>query len=131
MVVGVMQVEISIEWSRSLKDKRSVVRSLRDVLHRHHLVSVAEVADQDLLNRAMIGVSMVSNSGAVIGACFDRVLERIRSVHECEVVWTGREILHGSCGSYSAHEDEELVGDLDADLVRRGELTIEAMETLD
>ena len=32
MVVGVMQVQIAIDWSQSLKDKRRVVKSLRDTL---------------------------------------------------------------------------------------------------
>ncbi|HIB63657.1 MAG TPA: DUF503 family protein, partial [Phycisphaerales bacterium] len=39
MIVGVMQVEIAIDWSQSLKDKRRVVKSLRDTLHHHHMVS--------------------------------------------------------------------------------------------
>ncbi len=42
--VGILQFELLIRQRRSLKDKRRVVRSVRDRLHREHLVSVAETA---------------------------------------------------------------------------------------
>ena len=79
MIVGVMQVEIAIDWSQSLKDKRRVVKSLRDTLHRHHMVSVSEVEDHEILNRATLGIAIVGVSGGAIGVTLDRVLERIRT----------------------------------------------------
>ena len=51
MVVGILQIEVSIDGSTSLKDKRRVVSSLKDRLHREHQVSVAEV---DLLERRFL-----------------------------------------------------------------------------
>ena len=73
MIVGVMQVEIAIDWSQSLKDKRRVVKSLRDTLHRHHMVSVSEVEDHEILTRAALGVAIVGVSGGAIGATLDRL----------------------------------------------------------
>jgi uncharacterized protein YlxP (DUF503 family) len=65
MFVGVMRFTLGIVGSRSLKDKRSVVRSLKErVQHRLHL-SIAEVALLDNPRRAAFGVACVSNSKTV------------------------------------------------------------------
>ena len=55
MIVGIMQVELRIEWAKSLKDKRRVVSSLKDRLHRNHQVSVAEIAPLDQCAQAVLG----------------------------------------------------------------------------
>lgn len=47
MVIGVLRASLSIPESHSLKDKRSVLRSLRDRILHHMNVSVAEVGKQD------------------------------------------------------------------------------------
>jgi uncharacterized protein YlxP (DUF503 family) len=128
MIVGVMQVEIAIDWSQSLKDKRRVVKSLRDTLHRYHMVSVSEVEDHEILNHATLGIVIVGVSGGAIGVTLDRVLERIRSVHDCELTRTSREIHHGwgaSFGDYThdqldPHSDAEF-GDLQTTLIERGQ----------
>lgn len=130
MVVGVMQAEIAIPWSRSLKDKRRVVRSLRDALHRHHMVSVSEVEDHEILTRASLGVAIVGVSGGAIGATLDRVLERIRSVPECELTHTSRQVHHGWGASFSAatrdrDEHEEDPGALRSELLARGQEQME------
>ncbi len=93
MVIGVMQIELDIPGAECLKDKRRVVHSVKDACHRHHMVSVGEVGALDVWNRAVLGVSMVSNSGMVAAQVLDRVLERVRSGYDCEVISTTREIV--------------------------------------
>jgi uncharacterized protein YlxP (DUF503 family) len=61
-VVGVLTLELRIEHAHSLKDKRQVVRSLKDRLRRGFNVSVAEIADHDLHNSAVLAVATVSTS---------------------------------------------------------------------
>ncbi|MBI2438238.1 MAG: DUF503 domain-containing protein [Lentisphaerae bacterium] len=48
MVIGLLEARISIPEARSLKDKRRVVRSLKDRILNRMNVSVAEVGEQDL-----------------------------------------------------------------------------------
>jgi len=55
-------LEIRIEAAASLKDKRQVVRSLKDKLRAHFNVAVAEVDHTDLWQRATIGVVSISDS---------------------------------------------------------------------
>lgn len=128
MVVAVMQVQLAIDWAESLKDKRSVVKSLRDTLHRHHMVSVAETDDRDIRNRATLGIAMVGSSGSVIGASLDRVLERIRANPDCELTHTSRDMLHtwGASFSASARPDDPEDATLEDTLRRRA---IDAMRT--
>lgn len=129
MVIGVMQVQLAIDWSESLKDKRRVVKSLRDALHRHHMASISEVEDHDILNRATLGVAVVGVSGGAIGVTLDRILERIRSNPDCELTHTSRELLHG-WGAHFGAGGEDGLGEnererLGEELIERGEAHLE------
>jgi uncharacterized protein YlxP (DUF503 family) len=63
-VVGVLTMELRIEQAHSLKEKRHVVRSLKDRLRGKFNVSVSEIEDQDLHNSAVIAAAIVSPSRA-------------------------------------------------------------------
>lgn len=62
MPIAHLTLEIRIEGSRSLKDKRHVVRSLKDKLRAAFNVSVAEIEEADLWQRATVAVVAVSGS---------------------------------------------------------------------
>lgn len=64
MVVGVMTWQLHMPESRSLKDKRHVVRSLKDRLRARFNVSAAETDHQELWQRAALTVAVVSNERA-------------------------------------------------------------------
>ena len=65
MTVGVLQVELSIPDAMSLKDKRRVVKSLKDRIAHGHNVSIAEVGALDEHRRSILGMAMVSNDKPV------------------------------------------------------------------
>ena len=62
MPVATLTLEIRIEHAHSLKDKRQVLRSLKDKLRRQFNVSVAELEETDLWQRATVGVVSISSS---------------------------------------------------------------------
>ena len=62
MPVALLTLEIRIEAARSLKDKRHVVRSLKDRLRANFNVAVSELDASDLWQRATIGVVGISGS---------------------------------------------------------------------
>jgi len=62
--IGVLTLELRIESSHSLKEKRHVVQSLKDRLRHKFNVSVAEIAHQDLWQRATIAAVTVSSDRA-------------------------------------------------------------------
>jgi uncharacterized protein YlxP (DUF503 family) len=62
LLIAFLTLELRIEGARSLKDKRQVVRSLKDRLRAKFNVAVAELDNSNLWQRATIGVVSVSDS---------------------------------------------------------------------
>ena len=62
MVVGMVTWELHLNGCQSLKDKRQILSSLKERLHRRFNVSVAETAHQDLWQRAELACCVVSES---------------------------------------------------------------------
>lgn len=95
MVVGVLQVELTIEWATSLKDKRRVVSSLKDRLHREHQVSVAEVGALEDCRVALLGITAASNSVPHCQGMLSRVLDKLRVARDCVLSNHRVEVLTG------------------------------------
>jgi uncharacterized protein len=93
MVVGVLTIELFVSESQSLKDKRQVLLSLKDRLHRKFNLSVAEVDEQDLWQKAVLGVACVANEGSHVNQVLGQALNLIKSVPAVEVVRTHMELL--------------------------------------
>src|SRR6266581_4935006 len=62
VLIAFLTLELRIEGAHSLKDKRQVVRSLKDRLRAHFNVAVAELDHTDLWQRATIGIVGISDS---------------------------------------------------------------------
>jgi hypothetical protein len=60
VIVGVISWELHLAACQSLKDKRAVLKSLKDRLHHRFNISVAETAHHDLWQRAELTASVVS-----------------------------------------------------------------------
>src|SRR5271154_6798424 len=63
MPIGLLTLEIHILDAQSLKDKRQVLRSLKDRLRAHFNVAVAELEHQELWQRSRVGVVTISSDG--------------------------------------------------------------------
>jgi len=121
MVVGVLQFELHIPGAESLKDKRRVVRSVRDRLHREHMVSVAEVGALETLNLAVMGLSVVANDGKRVADVLDRVSAKLRSLHEAELGATSRQVIVGEDAPGDTEEGVDVAGLAREMLGRAGE----------
>ncbi len=60
MVIGIVSWDLQLHASHSLKDKRSVIKSLKDRLHNEFNVSVAETAHHDSWQRAELTACLVA-----------------------------------------------------------------------
>jgi uncharacterized protein len=74
MVVSILQIAMELDYVTSLKEKRSIVKSLKDRLQRRFHISVAEVDDNDSLGHAWIAAAVLSNSRSHGEAVLARVL---------------------------------------------------------
>jgi len=92
MTVGVLTLNLAIFDSRSLKDKRRAIKSVKDRLASRFNVSVAEVDRLDSWQHAVLGVAMVSNDPTHVHGCLDRIVDFVRSSHAVSLIdyekWT-------------------------------------------
>jgi uncharacterized protein YlxP (DUF503 family) len=75
MPVGLLTLELHIPDAQSLKDKRQVLRSLKDKLRREFNVAVAELDHQDLWQRSIVGVVTLSNEERHVQESLQKVLD--------------------------------------------------------
>src|SRR5258705_8516963 len=74
MPVGLLTLELHIPDAQSLKDKRQVLRSLKDKLRRDFNVAVGELEHHDTWERAVVGVVTISNEEKHVREMLQRVL---------------------------------------------------------
>jgi uncharacterized protein YlxP (DUF503 family) len=86
MTVGILQLELSIGDAMSLKDKRRVVKSLKDRIAHGHNVSIAEVGALDEHRRSIIGISMVANERGYVEGALSKLVDFVRMVPSVDLV---------------------------------------------
>ncbi len=70
-------MRIHIPGSQSLKDKRSIVKSMTSRLQKHFNISIAEVDDHDLWQMATVGIACVSNHNHRVDEVLNQVINTI------------------------------------------------------
>ena len=73
MPIATLTLELAIEHAQSLKDRRQVVRSLKDKLRHSFNISIAELDDALLWNRATLGIVAISNSTSYLSGQLSEV----------------------------------------------------------
>ncbi len=85
IAVVAMNISFRIDEAYSLKDKRSVVKSIIHKMHRKFNISIAELDKQDMLNQGVIGISVVGNEYQQCHAVLDKVLNEIEETYAIEI----------------------------------------------
>ena len=93
MVVGVLQLEVHVPKAQSLKDRRSVVKSLKDQLRGRFNVAVAELESGDMWQRATLGVSAIGGDRTYVQGIVQQVTEWVRSTRLVELIRVDQEYL--------------------------------------
>lgn len=93
MFVAVALFELHIEFAQSLKEKRMVVQSLRARLRDRFEISAAEVALQDVHQRARIAVSFVTPERAIAESMLEKIERFIESNTDAPMTGWTTEIL--------------------------------------
>ena len=86
MIVGVLQIELEIPEAQSLKDKRRVVKSLKDRIANGHNVSIAEVGALDKYQRSILGIAMVANDKAYVEGGLSKIVDLVRLVPQANLL---------------------------------------------
>ena len=74
MAVGLLTLELHLAEAQSLKDKRQVIRSLKERLRAHFNVAVAELDFEDTWQRSVVGVVTLSNEEHHVQESLQKVL---------------------------------------------------------
>jgi uncharacterized protein YlxP (DUF503 family) len=93
MVVVSLTWELSLPGCSSLKEKRSVIRSLRDRLRNAFNVSVAETALQDVHERAELTIALVASDGRMAESVLQKA-DRLVEGHDGAIITSVRRELH-------------------------------------
>lgn len=78
MIVGSLRVRLLVRESRSLKDKRQVVSSIKDRMRNSFNVSVAEVEAEDHRQLVVLGVAVVSNQASHVREVLEQIVAALR-----------------------------------------------------
>jgi len=90
MVVGVLRLSLLIRGARSLKEKRYALRRIIDRVRARYNVSIAEVGDNDIWQRALVGVTAVANDRSFVNEVLDKVVRDVEMLGVADLV--GREM---------------------------------------
>lgn len=93
MVIGVLRVKLAVFEAMSLKDKRRVVKSLKERLRNQFNVAVAEVGSLDHRQQAELGLAVVANEARFVESCLDKMVEYIRHDRSASLVDYESELL--------------------------------------
>ena len=79
MLVGVMTVQMYMHGIASLKEKRSIVKSVIGRLRSRFNISISEVDHQDTKTSGVLGIAVVSNDARFIDQQLDAILNFMRN----------------------------------------------------
>src|ERR1700678_3846559 len=96
MPIAKLTLEIEIAHAQSLKDRRQVVRSMKDKLRHGFNLSIAELDDGVVWNRATLGIAAISSSTSYLTGQLhqiDQAAQRIAATLSTEILDSYAEIL--------------------------------------
>ena len=86
MFVGVLVIEILIQSSTSLKEKRFVIKSMKDRLRNKFNVAVAEIGFQDKWQRAELGIATISNEQSHLEHSLQKIFQYLDNSDSYEII---------------------------------------------
>ncbi|MDR2903555.1 MAG: DUF503 domain-containing protein [Clostridiales bacterium] len=85
MIIGTCKVYLTADWVYSLKDKRTVTKSLIEKIRHKFNVSVAEIEHQDIHKSIVIGFACVTNETSHANSVIDTVINYIENHTDAEL----------------------------------------------
>jgi len=86
MIVGTLKVRLLLREARSLKDKRQVINSIKDRLRNNFNVAVAEVAELDNRQVAVLGIATIGNETHHLKKVLGQIVEVLRTHPVAELI---------------------------------------------
>ena len=74
--IALLMLDLHIPEARSLKDKRSVLKSIKDKLSNNFNISISEIGEQDKWQRAVLGVTMIANDKKYVESTLSKIRDK-------------------------------------------------------
>jgi hypothetical protein len=94
MWIAVLRLDLLIPGSRSLKDRRQSVRSLKERLRNRFDVACSEVGDLESWNRASLGIAAVANEKPILQDLADEIARYAQNDPNVQVTGVERDYLN-------------------------------------
>lgn len=92
MIVGTLAITLYTPWVHSLKEKRTIVKSICAKVSNKFNVSIAEIDSQDVHQTIVIGIACVANQVSQVDKVLDTVINFIETSTEADIIKIEREI---------------------------------------
>lgn len=86
MVIGILKLDMHIPLSGSLKEKRMILKSVKDKIRNRFNVSVAEIDDLDKWQKANVAVVGCNSDGSYVNAELNSVVDMIKENSSIELL---------------------------------------------
>ena len=93
MNVGALRIEMHLADAFSLKDKRKILSMIKDRVKNKFNASIAEVDEMDKWQKAVIGVSVVSNDKKHLYSYMDKIVDFLESYNRVRIIDYTLEVL--------------------------------------
>lgn len=93
MIIGSLIITIHTPWVHSLKEKRTIVKSICAKTSNKFNVSIAEIDEQDTHQTIIIGLAAIANQVSQLDRMLDNVLNFIEANTEGNIIKVNREII--------------------------------------
>ncbi len=94
MVVGFLRVRVHLYYAPNLKEKRSQIKRVLHRIRTKFQLAAAETGDNDILNSAVLGFSVVSNDETHAMNILAHVLDELDTKGDLDAMELDREVLH-------------------------------------
>lgn len=86
MIIGSLSIRLAIRSSRSLKDKRRIIKSLKDRIRNKFNVSISETNAQDSLKSSEISIAMVGTDKQYVNSVLSSLINSFRFFPQVDIV---------------------------------------------
>ncbi len=86
MIIGILKVDFFLPHASSLKEKRMVLRGIKDRVRENFNVSVSEVDDHEKWQRAKVGIAAIGTDKQGINSLLDKVLNFLSEGRNFEII---------------------------------------------
>ncbi len=93
MIVGILTVELRIPESLSLKDKRMILKSLKDKISNRFNVSVAEIDGRDKWQTSVLGMAYIGTEKVHVDQALSKIVDFIKEYRQADLINYNTELL--------------------------------------